>query len=141
MLNLNKFCLRYFKLKTNDIFQKIISSSSFSLSIILVNSSANSKIRDTFEICLSRGFQNCHWLLKLMKTWLRYLRLKARLNFQKVSESMNLTSSVAKYRRRTVYEDADRSVHHPRGLSSLSGGREDIQCWAHPPFPCCATSA
>ena len=96
MLNLMKFWLRYLRLKTVDIFQKLISSSSFSLSIISVNSSANSKIRDRFEICLSWGFQNCHWLLKLMKTWLRYPRLKARLNFWKVKESMNLTSSVAK---------------------------------------------
>ena len=96
MLNLMKFWLRYLRLKSVDIFQKLILSSSFSLSIISVNSSANSKIRDRFEICLSWGFQNCHWLLKLMKTWLRYLRLKARLNFQKVNESMNLTSSVAK---------------------------------------------
>ena len=53
MLNLMKFWLRYLRLKTVDIFQKLISSSSFSLSIISVNSSANSKIRDIFEICLS----------------------------------------------------------------------------------------
>ena len=90
MLNLIKFWLRYLRLKTVDIFKKLYSSSSFSLSIILVNSSANSKI------CSSWGFQNCHWLLKLMKNWLRYSRLKERLNFQKVNESMNLTSSVAK---------------------------------------------
>ena len=42
MLNLMKFWLRYLRLKTVDIFQKIILSSSFSLSIVSVNSSANS---------------------------------------------------------------------------------------------------
>ena len=87
MLNLMKFWLRYLRLKTVDIFQKNISSSSFSLSIISVNSSANSKIRNRFEICVSCGFQNCHWLLKSMKTWLRYARLKARLNFCRMNKS------------------------------------------------------
>ena len=96
MLNLMKFWLRYLRLKKVEIFQKLISSSSFSMSIILVNWSINSKIRDIFEICSSWGFQNCHWLLKLMKKWLRYFRLKSRLNFRKVTENMNLPSSVPK---------------------------------------------
>ena len=84
MLNLMKFWLRYFRLKTIDIFQKLISFSSFSLPNISVNSSSNSKIRDRFEICLSWGFWNCHWLFKL--NWLRYSRLMVRNNFQKINE-------------------------------------------------------
>ena len=52
MLNLMKFWLRYLRLKKAEIFQKLFSSSSFSMSIISVNSSVNSNIRDIFEICL-----------------------------------------------------------------------------------------
>ena len=36
--------------------------------------------------CSSWGFRNCHWFLWLMKNWLRYSRLKARLNFRKYIE-------------------------------------------------------
>ena len=96
MLNLMKFWPRYLRLKTTDIFQKLISSSSFSLPIFSVISSLILKIRDRFVICSSWGFQNWHWLLKLMKNWQRYSRLKARPNFRKDDENMNLTSAVAK---------------------------------------------
>ena len=52
-----------------------------------VNSSSNSKIRDSFGICLSWGFRNCHWFLELMKDWLNYSRLKTKLHFQRVNKS------------------------------------------------------
>ena len=65
------------EVKDNWYFSKNNFESSFSLSIISINSSWNSKIRDRFVICLSWGFQNCHWFLKLMKNLLIYSRLKA----------------------------------------------------------------
>ena len=69
--------------KTVDIFQIFISSSYFSMSIISFNSSSNSKIRYRFEICLSWGFKNCHWILKLIKKSLRYSEVKGRAQIPK----------------------------------------------------------
>ena len=85
-----------FQVKDNLYFSKINFVSSFSLPIFSVISSLILKIRDRFVICSSWGFQNWHWLLKLMKNWQRYSRLKARPNFRKDDENMNLTSAVAK---------------------------------------------
>ena len=45
---------------------------------ILSNLASN----DSFEISSSWGFQNCPWLLDLIKIWPRYWRLKRRLPFQ-----------------------------------------------------------
>ena len=41
-----------------------------------VKSWSNLKPNDSFEICLSWGFQNTPYMLNLMNFWLRYLRLK-----------------------------------------------------------------
>ena len=41
--------------------------------------------------CSSWGFRNCHWFLWLMKDWLRYSRLKARLNFRKYNKLFSTT--------------------------------------------------
>ena len=94
MPNLMNFWLRYLRLKTIDVFQKIILFHLFLLPIISNISSSNSKIRNRFLICLSWGFKNWHWILKLIKKWLRYSSLKSRPNFWKDDENMNLTSSV-----------------------------------------------
>jgi len=39
------------------------------------------KDQGQFWSLLAWGFWNCHWFWKLMKNWLRYSKLKARLNF------------------------------------------------------------
>ena len=41
--------------------------------------------------CSSWGFRNCHWFLWLVKDWLRYSRLKARLNFRKYNKLFSTT--------------------------------------------------
>ena len=80
--SLMKFWLRYLRLKTVDIFQKLILSSSFSLSIISINSSANSKIRDRFEICLSWEFQNNEDLNKISKLKSKAQFLKSQRKYE-----------------------------------------------------------
>ena len=40
-----------------------------------------------FLILMTSRFQNCPWSLNLMKKWLRYARLKARLHFQRSNKS------------------------------------------------------
>ena len=85
----------HFKIKFHLHFYCFFKNGALPLTLnILVISSSNSKIRDRFFFCSSWGFKNCHWLLKLIKKSLRYSRLKARPNFQKDDENMNLTSSV-----------------------------------------------
>ena len=46
------------------------------LPFFYVKSSSNLKPNDSFEICLSWGFQNIPNMLNLMKFWLRYLMIK-----------------------------------------------------------------
>ena len=46
------------------------------LPFFYVKSSSNIRANDSFEICLSWGFQNTPNMLNLMKFWLRYLMLK-----------------------------------------------------------------
>ena len=58
-----------FEVKDNWYFSKNNFVSSFSLPIISNISSSNLKIKDRFLFCLSWGFKNCHWILKLIKKW------------------------------------------------------------------------
>ena len=71
------------------------------LPFFYVKSSSNIRANDSFEICLSWGFQNTPNMLNLMKFWLRYLMLKtidtpskfnfiSTLLFRKLSLAFNL---------------------------------------------------
>ena len=55
----------------------LCSVEAFSLNLNnLVNSLSNPTTKDSFEISSSWGYQNCHWLLDLIKIQLSYWRLK-----------------------------------------------------------------
>ena len=89
-----------FEVKDNWYFSKINFVSSFSLPIISVISSSNSKIRDRFFFC-------CHWLLKEMT---ELFKVKPRPNFLKDDKNMNWTSSVPFLKRRSVRGKSDISM-------------------------------
>ena len=55
-------------------------------SIYSVNSLSKLKIKDSFEICLSWGFQNCPWYWILTKNWLK----NAGQRQMKISESAHV---------------------------------------------------
>ena len=92
MLNLMKFWLRYLLIKTIQLIplQNLISSQllfilqKWSLAFNLAYLShffIKFKDQGQFWSLLAWGFWNCHWFWKLMKNWLRYSKLKERLNF------------------------------------------------------------
>ena len=96
MLNLMKFWLRYLRLKTIDIFQKLILFHLFHCQLSPIFLHQIQRLGTDFFICSLWGFKSCHWILKLIKKWQKYGRLKARPNFQKDHENMNLLVSQSK---------------------------------------------
>ena len=65
--------------------------------VFSMNSLSNWTPDDSFGICLSWGFRNTPYMFNLMKFWLRYLRLKTKLNFQSVLKwyPLSLTSIIS----------------------------------------------
>ena len=69
----------------------------FSTLNISVNTASNLKFRVSFGILMTSRFLNWPWSLNLMKNWLRYSRLKTRLDFCTGSKKLKSSHFLESY--------------------------------------------
>ena len=71
-------------------------------------------------ICLSWGFRNWPWSLNLMKNWLRYERLKIRLDFCRVSKKLKSSQFLKCFQLSLTLNNSAKNSSNQTGVSESS---------------------